>query len=266
MPVNFLTWVLSLFWWKWRAKIKFILVLFAIFVRQIYFFHLMNNLPFYFLLPLALDILSCSAQKRCSAQCCTTCFIWKEYFLFMLVKSLFPEARRFCLRKSNPLKILYNYLHDYLKCLPWLCSELRGIDRQPAAYRRLQFFLREEEWGSEDCLPLVGWSRPSSSVSGVMWMHGGGEPSSSVAKWTMDEFWMGCRCLWTPHPTQLTAGLKLKSSSSCALGQCRGNLETRNCELLSRSPKFSRRRLGQWIFSGGTLQRAACNMSSQCQN
>lgn len=212
-----------------KSKNQFHLsVEFAIFIRQIYFFLDKQFATFLFFTPVGIgqpELLFSPAQ-RCSAQCCTACFIWKEYFLFMLVKSLFFEARRFCLRKWNPLKVLYNYLHDYLKCLPWLCSELRGVDRQPTAYRRPQFFL----WGGGmEFWRLLASGRVEQAVILYLWRDvcaWGGEPSSNVTKWMMDEFCVGCRCLWTPHPAQLTAGLKLKSTSSCALGQHRGDLET----------------------------------------
>lgn len=130
--------VMSLFRWKSRAKINFFLVLSLSFLTDRYTLSLaVQSATFLFFAPIGIrqhELLFSPAQ-RCSAQCCASCFIWKEYFLFMLVKILFfSEARRFCLRKSNPLKVLHNYLHDYLKCLPWLCSELRGIDKQPAAY------------------------------------------------------------------------------------------------------------------------------------
>lgn len=134
-----------LFRWKSRAKINFILALSFPFLSGRSIFSLDEQFAtFLFFTPIGIGQpeLVFPPAKRCSAQCCTACFVWKEYCLFVLVKTLFSDARRFCLRKSNPLKVLYNYLHDYLKCLPWLCSKLRGVDRQPAAYRRLQFFLR----------------------------------------------------------------------------------------------------------------------------
>lgn len=218
-PVNFLTWIMSLFLWKARGEINYILVLSLPFLsgRSTFF-------PWWTICHLSIfgptgtgqPELLFSPVQRCSTQCYTACFMWKENFIFM---------QCFVWENQMPWKYCIIIFIIILKfCLPWLCSELRGTDKQPAAYWHLQFFLQGGGmvfWR----LPLLACSKPSPSVSGGTCVHWRGEPSSNVIKWMMDEFCVECRCLWMPHPAQLTAGLKLKSTSSPAVGQCRGNLE-----------------------------------------
>lgn len=141
-PINFLTCFLSLFWWKPRGKINFILMLNLPFLSGRPIFS-----PWWTICHVSIYCFSWhwaawAALLTSTEVFCSLLHSLFQYFLFMLV-SIFSEARRFCLRKPNPLKVLYNYLHYYLKCLPWCCSELRGVDRQPTVYWCLHFFL----WG-----------------------------------------------------------------------------------------------------------------------
>lgn len=99
--------------WKSRVKINFFLVLRFPFLSGRSVFPPDEQLTtFLFFASIDNGHLSCSSHQHEGIQLSAVCYMWKEYFLFMLVWSNFSKARRFCLRISNPLKVLYNYLHD----------------------------------------------------------------------------------------------------------------------------------------------------------